>query len=579
MSLYGGIFFEEEEKKEEKKEPSPEPQPQEPAAPQPAPKPQNWTASLKFAPVARRSKAATKPSLPPVPSAFASASAIPSSSAASSSSSTPKKGDEGAGVERGGLDSQNTQTTGNVNESTLQARAEADTSADTAQITQNTSLKPPPMTISDEELDDAAHMSGNYRRVLTKKEKKMKKKGQLPVAGPNWNDEYDPYKPTDYMEYKRFAEFLKEERMARRAEELSRQHNDYSSSEYSESDDEEGGEERGGRGDKDKFKMFAPPEVYDSDAHAPTAIDKEETGDEVFQRRLAMSSANAQQARMQGENVGGVEGVSEVESKQEVQQQAKQQDEQPDKAQIQPPQPPQPPPPSQTPEDRLKASQAAAASIAAKFSKLVPQKASTEVQTPQLPVQSTQVAPEVSEVDDFLSTIEESTVSKEQQERGENKANFAQRFMAKQGWKEGEGLGAHKTGIKEALSLEKSESGSGEIKSTEESGLDKQAREMFGEPSKTILLRNMVKLHEVDDDLSQEVAEECNKNGIVERVVVHTPQVYMEESDAVKIFVKFSGLVGAYKNVRALNGRYFGGTQIIARYYSDDAFNRGMYDR
>lgn len=41
---------------------------------------------------------------------------------------------------------------------------------------------------------------------------------------------------------------------------------------------------------------------------------------------------------------------------------------------------------------------------------------------------------------------------------------------------------------------------------------------------------------------------------------------------------QFSGIVGAYKNVRALNDRYFGGTQIIARYYSDDAFNRGIYD-
>lgn len=538
MSLYGGIFYEEkEEDKIESNKQNEQPEVKEPTPPPVAPtKPsQNWNASLKFAPIARKPKAAAV--RPPIPSGFTNAS---------------------------------------ISKPTSSRIESQPLSRDSSDNNSSNNYKAPSMSIDDEDVNGFKNTLIG-KRTLTKKEKKMKKKGQLPPPGPSWDDDYDPYKPTDYSEYKQFAAYLKEERIARKAEELSRRQ--YSSSEYSDSDDDKADER-----DKGKNKMFAPPSVYDNDE--PTVIDKDETGDEVFQRRLAMSSASAQKARMDnsGNDTPVVVEVKEEEYK-EVSPPL------PPPAQQQPPPPPPPAPisveippntikeptPSQsqpTMEEKLKASQAAAASIAEKFSKLVPQKPTIS----QTPPQNTESPLVKSEVDDFLSTIEESTVSKQEQDRGEHKAKFAERFMAMHGWKQGEGLGANKSGMKEALSLERNESGAGEIISKEEARLDREAKELYGEPSRTIILRNMVSIDEVDDELSQEIAEECNKNGIVERVVIHTPRDYSDPIDAVKILVKFSGLVGAYKNVRELNGRFFGGAQVKARYYPDNAFDRGNYD-
>ncbi|TIB75375.1 hypothetical protein E3Q22_04034 [Wallemia mellicola] len=537
MSLYGGIFYEEkEEDKLETNKQNEKPEVKEPTPPPVAPpKPsQNWNASLKFAPIARKPKAAAV--RPSIPSGFTNAS---------------------------------------ISKPTNSRIESQPLSRDSSDNTSSNNYKAPSMTIDDDDVNGFKNTLIG-KRTLTKKEKKMKKKGQLPPPGPSWDDDYDPYKPTDYSEYKQFAAYLKEERIARKAEELSRRQ--YSSSEYSDSDDDKADES-----DRGKNKMFAPPSVYDNDE--PTVINKEETGDEVFQRRLAMSSASAQKARM--DNSGNDTPVV-IEVKEEEYKEVSQ----PPKPQLQEQQQPPPPAPTTienlpnttkestpsqsqpTMEEKLKASQAAAASIAEKFSKLVPKKP-TATQTPPQNIELPSVK---NEVDDFLSTIEDSTVSKEEQDRGEHKAKFAERFMAMHGWKQGEGLGANKSGIKEALTLERSESGAGEIISKEEARLDREAKDLYGEPSKTIILRNMVSIDEVDNELSQEIAEECNKNGIVERVVIHTPREYNDPIDAVKILVKFSGLVGAYKNVRELNGRFFGGSQVKARYYPDNAFDRGNYD-
>ena len=63
-----------------------------------------------------------------------------------------------------------------------------------------------------------------------------------------------------------------------------------------------------------------------------------------------------------------------------------------------------------------------------------------------------------------------------------------------------------------------------------------------------MVLRNMVEIDDVDEELENEVTDECSKFGNVSRVVIYQEK-QGEEDDApviVKIFVKFSTLPGRF---------------------------------
>ncbi|KAG9032128.1 hypothetical protein FRB95_001834 [Tulasnella sp. JGI-2019a] len=198
-----------------------------------------------------------------------------------------------------------------------------------------------------------------------------------------------------------------------------------------------------------------------------------------------------------------------------------------------------------------------------------------------------------------------STADNEQTEERPDPHGFAARMMAKWGHKDGEGLGmgsSGSSGLVEPLTVEqahaakiKNKSGGGGGPQTKQvatggigskeaqnriinknDGKDKEARERWGESSRVVVLTNMVGPEDVDDDdLREEIGEECSKHGVVERVIVHLVDPPPANPEAlVRIFVQFSGPAGAWKTVRELDGRFFGGRTVRAQYYPEGTFAR-----
>lgn len=92
--------------------------------------------------------------------------------------------------------------------------------------------------------------------------------------------------------------------------------------------------------------------------------------------------------------------------------------------------------------------------------------------------------------------------------------------------------------------------------------------------SKVLVLRNMVGVEDLDEELEHEVTDECSKFGVVSRVVIYNEK-QGEEEDAeviVKIFVEFSQPAEVEKAANALNGRWFGGRVIKAEGYDEIKF-------
>ncbi|CAH8495900.1 unnamed protein product [Heterobilharzia americana] len=85
--------------------------------------------------------------------------------------------------------------------------------------------------------------------------------------------------------------------------------------------------------------------------------------------------------------------------------------------------------------------------------------------------------------------------------------------------------------------------------------------------SRVLLLENMVGVNEVDDELQEEVMEECGNYGSVLRVLIHI----MGNQD-VRIFIQFDRSDDAKSACNALNQRYFAGRVVQARLYDEERF-------
>ncbi|XP_078098944.1 splicing factor 45 isoform X1 [Sander vitreus] len=185
----------------------------------------------------------------------------------------------------------------------------------------------------------------------------------------------------------------------------------------------------------------------------------------------------------------------------------------------------------------------------------------------------------------------------------------AHKIMQKYGFKEGQGLGKHEQGLSTALSVEKTSKRGGKIiigDAAEKPGSSQAGAaetsaggsagwhslpfalslpladsskksdanpltEILKNPTKVVLLRNMVGRGEVDEDLEGETKEECEKYGKVVKCVIFEIAV-VPDDEAVRIFLEFERVESAIKAVVDLNGRYFGGRVVKACFYNLDKF-------
>lgn len=92
--------------------------------------------------------------------------------------------------------------------------------------------------------------------------------------------------------------------------------------------------------------------------------------------------------------------------------------------------------------------------------------------------------------------------------------------------------------------------------------------------SRVLLLENLVARGEVDADLEEEVRGECGRFGKVVQVRVHEGK----GSEDVRVFVHFREKAACDEAQAAMHNRWFGGRQVRAAAYDEEAFLEGELD-
>lgn len=166
--------------------------------------------------------------------------------------------------------------------------------------------------------------------------------------------------------------------------------------------------------------------------------------------------------------------------------------------------------------------------------------------------------------------------------------DFATRMMKKMGWK-GEGLGKEGQGIAAPLVMKKTDARAGvivegqkrEAPTAQPPGQPEQKKANQGfnrAPTRVLLLNNMVGAGEVDEDLEEETGEEAGKYGKLRRCVIKEIKG-LPDDQAVRIFLEYEKVEDATKALVDMNGRYFGGRTVRARFYDEERFAKGDLDK
>ncbi|KAK3957072.1 hypothetical protein QBC32DRAFT_366466 [Pseudoneurospora amorphoporcata] len=417
--------------------------------------------------------------------------------------------------------------------------------------------------------DEYLYSGSNNRRERGGRRKKKKKNDDRPVET-NWDELYDPARPTNVEEYLRSDERIREIRDWKAvlyAHRRKRRH----SFDSRRSDEEEEEEDR--RVMNNQFAppasfSFAPPPMsptrVTTTASAPApavAIPVDESADEAYARRLALSGMAP---------------------------------------------PPRSPSPLQPPQAPAELSTTDPATIS---------RAPVRYEASQQPPS----APEGSEVDAMdLDTSDNEEVnydailvplggtdssspapedaSDAPKSKLPGQAGFAARLMSKYGWTAGSGLGASESGITSALQVKVEKrkkrsdaegggwaepGGRGKIiagKSASSKEAEEKDGGRFGKMSEVIVLDHMLDgmsdeelRQEVEGgELYEEIGTECGeKYGRVMRLFV--------EREGRRVFIRFTDGVSALRAVNALEGRIFNGNAIVPRFYDLEKFEAGVY--
>ncbi|KAG6878732.1 hypothetical protein C0993_011547 [Termitomyces sp. T159_Od127] len=457
--------------------PAPDAPPQK-SAEAPAKPAAGWSASLAFAPVRRAQPPKSKPQPPRIPAGAAVTPAISSTAvvfAPPALVEPPKQPQEPQGWAK--------------------------------------KVKPPSMVL-DEDINGFKASHGTKKKP---KGKGKKNRNAPPVAAWDPAELYDPLRPNDYNEYKIWKQKNRIEQRERLAEERrkrARRSQSYSDSDATDSEDER--PRKTGRFEEQYDRWSRA----DEDKRAAAA-----TGDEAYQRRLAMSTAAQPPAVAVAVALEDAAAAAQTGDEAYLRRVAMSTMHRPPPAPapapapapVPPPSPPPlaynpfapqsvPPPPPGPPgtaPSEIEAKVKAAAAIAARLSALAASASAPAAPSPP-PREETKPDPH----------------------------GFAARLMAKWGHKEGQGLGADESGIVNALTVEQVSQGKkdkakakpgaqtgkmGKIINNNEDAKTREDRERFGEPSRVVVLTNMVGSEDAEDEeLSAEIGDECSKNGTVE---------------------------------------------------------------
>ncbi|RYO79617.1 hypothetical protein DL766_001901 [Monosporascus sp. MC13-8B] len=401
------------------------------------------------------------------------------------------------------------------------------------------------------------------KRARGGRRKRRKKVDEMPVET-DWDEIYDPSRPTNVDEYLRSDEKIRE---VREWKALLYKHRKRSPERRDSWDSEE-------EDHRPMNNQFAPPDAY-SFAPPPmspprASVPEDKTGDDAYARRLAMSQGQAP----------------------------------PPPRSPSPPPPPPPPPPAQPapadpsslppppPPPEPEPDSATISRAPVRYEP--PQPATTQPPAPA----ADSADPDAMDEDAYSPTAEEETPPQPTKRPGQK--DFAKRLMSKYGWSKGQGLGAESTGILQPLRVQvekrkkkpdsegggwaepgggrgriiapKTGTGSGPgaaAESREEGG-------RFGPLSNVIVLRHMLDgmqdlQAEMEAGLAQEIGEECgDKYGRVERLKI--------DVEGRRVYIKFTDQVSALRAVTALDGRVFAGNAIVPQFYDADKFERMIYE-